>query len=156
MLQSCGKKIQDHGGKILDQTEFIKADITANSVTVTLNHGGEIQQIKGRLLIDAMGSASAIAWQLNGVRAFDSVCPTVGAVVEGFDPVVWDSHYGDVLNSHGDISKGRQLIWEEEGRYPDVIVELTSPSTARTDKVRKKAIYEGTFRTPVSFARRLA
>jgi lycopene cyclase CruA len=25
---------------------------------------------------------------------------------------VWDSHYGDVLNSHGDISRGRQLIWE--------------------------------------------
>jgi len=30
-------------------------------------------------------------------------------------------------------------------------VELTSPSTARTDKVRKKAIYEGTFRTPDYF-----
>jgi lycopene cyclase CruA len=122
LLQSCAKKIQDHGGKILDQTEFIKADITANSVTVTLNHGGEIQQIKGRLLIDAMGSASPIAWQLNGVRAFDSVCPTVGAVVEGFDPVVWDSHYGDVLNSHGDISKGRQLIWE---LFPGEGKELT-------------------------------
>lgn len=122
LLQSCGKKLQDHGGKILDQTEFIKANITANSVTVTLNHSGEIQQIKGRLLIDAMGSASPIAWQLNGVRAFDSVCPTVGAVVEGFEPVVWDSHYGDVLNSHGDISKGRQLIWE---LFPGEGKELT-------------------------------
>ncbi len=30
-------------------------------------------------------------------------------------------------------------------------MELTSPSTARTDKVRKKAIYEGTFRTPDYF-----
>jgi lycopene cyclase CruA len=122
LLQSCGQKIQDNGGKILDQTEFIKANISANSVTVTLNRSGETQQIKGRLLIDAMGSASPIAWQLNGVRAFDSVCPTVGAVVEGFDPVVWDSHYGDVLNSHGDISKGRQLIWE---LFPGEGKELT-------------------------------
>jgi len=36
----------------------------------------------------------------------------VGAVVEGFAPAVWDASYGDVLNSHGDISRGRQLIWE--------------------------------------------
>jgi len=37
----------------------------------------------------------------------------VGAVIaSGFEPGVWDSQYGDVLNSHGDISRGRQLIWE--------------------------------------------
>ena len=60
-----------------------------------------------------MGTASPIAWQLNGGRAFESVCPTVGAVIEkGFAPAVWDDQYGDVLNSHGDISRGRQLIWE--------------------------------------------
>ena len=60
-----------------------------------------------------MGTASPIAWQLNRGRTFDSVCPTVGAVIEsGFAPEVWDEDYGDVLNSHGDISRGRQLIWE--------------------------------------------
>jgi lycopene cyclase CruA len=65
------------------------------------------------LLVDAMGTASPIAWQLNGIRAFDSVCPTVGAAISsGFEPGVWDSQYGDVLFSHGDVSKGRQLIWE--------------------------------------------
>ncbi len=58
------------------------------------------------LLVDAMGTASPIAWQLNGGRAFDSVCPTVGAVIDkGFEPGVWDSQYGDVLYSHGDISQ---------------------------------------------------
>jgi lycopene cyclase CruA len=114
LLKSCGEKIIECGGKILDETQFDRADIDDQGVTVTLVHlpTGESQQIRGRLLIDAMGTASPIAWQLNGVRAFDSVCPTVGAVVEGFDRSVWDSHYGDVLNSHGDISKGRQLIWE--------------------------------------------
>jgi hypothetical protein len=56
-----------------------------------------------------------------------------------------------VLNVDGRRERQGWVIWEEEGRYPDVIVELTSPSTARTDKVRKKAIYEGTFRTPDYF-----
>ncbi|NCR80021.1 MAG: Uma2 family endonuclease, partial [Microcystis aeruginosa K13-10] len=56
-----------------------------------------------------------------------------------------------VLNVDGSRERQGWVIWEEEGRYPDVIVELTSPSTAKTDKVRKKAIYEGTFRTPDYF-----
>jgi Uma2 family endonuclease len=39
-------------------------------------------------------------------------------------------------------------VWEEDGRYPNVIVELLSPSTAQTDRTTKKALYEKTFRTP--------
>ncbi|OCR02285.1 hypothetical protein BCD67_19995 [Oscillatoriales cyanobacterium USR001] len=38
-------------------------------------------------------------------------------------------------------------IWEEDGKYPNVIVELLSPSTAATDKGLKKQIYQDTFRT---------
>lgn len=38
-------------------------------------------------------------------------------------------------------------IWEEGGKYPDVIVELSSPSTAAEDVTVKKDIYEQTFRT---------
>jgi Uma2 family endonuclease len=37
--------------------------------------------------------------------------------------------------------------WLEGGRYPDLIIELTSPSTAEEDRTAKKALYEGTFRT---------
>ena len=48
-----------------------------------------------------------------------------------------------------DSSRERQgwVVWEEDGRYPDVIVELMSPSTANVDKGMKKALYERTFRT---------
>jgi Uma2 family endonuclease len=42
-------------------------------------------------------------------------------------------------------------VWEEEGRYPDVIVELLSPTTAREDRTTKKRLYEQTFRTPEYF-----
>jgi Uma2 family endonuclease len=38
-------------------------------------------------------------------------------------------------------------VWEEGGRYPDVIIELLSPTTAETDRTTKKDIYEKEFRT---------
>lgn len=115
LLNLCGEKLREAGGQIWDETEFLRAEVDDTGVTVETKHlpGQIVQQARGRLLVDAMGTASPISWQLNGGRAFDSVCPTVGAVISGgFDPGVWDSQYGDVLNSHGDISKGRQLIWE--------------------------------------------
>jgi lycopene cyclase CruA len=115
LLRLCGEKLKASGGEIWDETEFMRADISPQSVTVQAKHlpTQQPKQATGRLLVDAMGTASPIAWQLNGGRAFDSVCPTVGAVIDGgFAPGVWDARYGDVLNSHGDISRGRQLIWE--------------------------------------------
>ncbi|MFN7414199.1 MAG: NAD(P)/FAD-dependent oxidoreductase [Dolichospermum sp.] len=125
LLALCGQKLQAAGGDIWDETEFSQVNISPTQVTINVKHlpTGNEQQVSGRLLIDAMGTASPIAWQLNGGRAFDSVCPTVGAVIEkGFEPGVWDSEYGDVLYSHGDISRGRQLIWE---LFPGVGEELT-------------------------------
>ena len=115
LLRFCGDKLRQGGGDIWDETEFLRADVDSDRVTVKLTHlpTKTSKQATGKLLIDAMGTASPIAWQLNGGRTFDSVCPTVGAVIEsGFAPEVWDKDYGDVLNSHGDISRGRQLIWE--------------------------------------------
>ena len=125
LLALCGQKLQAAGGDIWDETEFSQVNISPTQVTINVKHlpTDNEQQVSGRLLIDAMGTASPIAWQLNGGRAFDSVCPTVGAVIEkGFEPGVWDSEYGDVLYSHGDISRGRQLIWE---LFPGVGEELT-------------------------------
>lgn len=125
LLQMCGEKLKRAGGEIWDETEFIRADIEPDQAVVTLQHlpSSAEKQVSARLLVDAMGTASPIAWQLNGGRAFDSVCPTVGAVIaKGFEPGVWDSDYGDVLYSHGDISRGRQLIWE---LFPGADEELT-------------------------------
>ncbi len=125
MLNLCAEKLRDAGGEIWERTEFIQADIGSTQVTVQLLDlvAEEAKQATGRLLVDAMGSASPIAWQLNGSRAFDSVCPTVGGVITGgFGPNFWDSSYGDVLNSHGDISRGRQLIWE---LFPGADGEMT-------------------------------
>ena len=42
-------------------------------------------------------------------------------------------------------------IWDEDGRYPDVIIELLSPSTESVDLGAKKDLYEQRFRTPEYF-----
>ncbi|AHJ30780.1 hypothetical protein NSP_44840 [Nodularia spumigena CCY9414] len=39
------------------------------------------------------------------------------------------------------------VVWEENGKYPHVIVEILSNSTAQTDKELKKQLYQDTFRT---------
>ena len=56
-----------------------------------------------------------------------------------------------VLGIDGSYSREGWVVWNEEGRYPDVIVELMSDSTAEIDTGIKKDIYERTFRTPDYF-----
>lgn len=43
------------------------------------------------------------------------------------------------------------VVWHEQGKYPDIIIELLSPSTAKVDQGIKKQIYEKTFKTPDYF-----
>ncbi len=114
LLTLCGEKLKEYGAEIWEETEFNRATIGKDLVTINTTNltTGDEKETTARLLIDAMGTASPLSWQMSKNQAFDSVCPTVGAVVEGLNPEVWDRNYGDVLFSHGDISRGRQLIWE--------------------------------------------
>ncbi|MFN5892128.1 MAG: Uma2 family endonuclease, partial [Dolichospermum sp.] len=41
--------------------------------------------------------------------------------------------------------------WEEDGKYPNFILEILSPTTANTDREYKKELYQNTFRTPDYF-----
>lgn len=43
------------------------------------------------------------------------------------------------------------MVWREGGKFPNVIVELLSDSTARVDRGLKKKIYQNRFRTPEYF-----
>lgn len=43
------------------------------------------------------------------------------------------------------------VAWQEDGRLPDVIVELSSPSTADVDAGPKRTLYRDVFRTPEYF-----
>jgi Uma2 family endonuclease len=42
-------------------------------------------------------------------------------------------------------------VWDEDGRYPNIIVEILSDSTETIDRGLKKQIYQDVFRTPDCF-----
>ncbi len=48
-------------------------------------------------------------------------------------------------------SRKSWMVWEEDGKYPNVIVEILSDSTANVDRTTKKQLYQDTFRTPEYF-----
>ena len=52
-----------------------------------------------------------------------------------------------VLHTDGSYRRQKWVVWEEDGRYPDVILEFLSPTTRRIDLGEKKRLYEQTFRT---------
>lgn len=39
------------------------------------------------------------------------------------------------------------VVWEEDGKYPDLIIELLSDATANLDRTLKKNLYQDRFRT---------
>ncbi|PMB10890.1 hypothetical protein CEN49_03060 [Fischerella thermalis CCMEE 5273] len=48
-------------------------------------------------------------------------------------------------------SRNSWVVWEEDGRYPDLIIELLSDSTANVDRTLKKNLYQSRFHTPEYF-----
>lgn len=56
-----------------------------------------------------------------------------------------------VLGNPRNPNRKSWVVWEEEGKYPNVIIEILSDSTAEIDKGEKKQIYQDTFRTPDYF-----
>jgi Uma2 family endonuclease len=59
--------------------------------------------------------------------------------------------YFVVFDVDGTKSRKNWTIWSEDGRYPDIIVELMSDTTRNIDLNEKKKIYERTFKTPYYF-----
>jgi len=43
------------------------------------------------------------------------------------------------------------VVWEEDGKYPDLVIELLSESTVATDRTIKKQLYQDRWRTPEYF-----
>lgn len=114
LLLACQAKLEAAGGAVIDRTDFVHASVHDDGVVLELQgrNDGQRSQLQCKLILDAMGTASSVAWQLHGGQPFDSVCPTVGMVLEGIPPEIWDPNLGDVLFGHGDVSRQRQLIWE--------------------------------------------
>lgn len=43
------------------------------------------------------------------------------------------------------------VVWDEDGKYPNFILEILSDSTAKNDRSLKKQLYQDVFRTPDYF-----
>jgi Uma2 family endonuclease len=56
-----------------------------------------------------------------------------------------------VLGTERRLERKSWVVWGEGGKYPDVIVEILSPSIAKIDRGEKKQIYQDIFRTPDYF-----
>lgn len=51
------------------------------------------------------------------------------------------------LDTTNDQTRKSWVVWREEGKYPDVIVEILSDRTAKIDRGEKKQVYQEIFRT---------
>ena len=58
---------------------------------------------------------------------------------------------GDLYSDEPPCPRKSWVLWEEDGPYPHVIIELLSDSTAKTDRGFKKTLYANVFRTPDYF-----
>ncbi|MDW8051983.1 MAG: Uma2 family endonuclease [Armatimonadota bacterium] len=56
-----------------------------------------------------------------------------------------------VTGVDGTKRRDKWVVWEEGGRYPDLIIELVSPSTELKDKHKNLEFYAKVFRTPEYF-----
>ncbi|MCS7300623.1 MAG: Uma2 family endonuclease [Fimbriimonadales bacterium] len=51
----------------------------------------------------------------------------------------------------GEKVRGKWVVWQEGGKYPDLIIEVISPSTAKKDKEKNPDFYAEVFHTPEYF-----
>jgi Uma2 family endonuclease len=56
-----------------------------------------------------------------------------------------------VLGVDGQAKRSSWVVWEEGGKYPNLILEILSESTKKIDRGEKKAVYQDIFRTPEYF-----
>ena len=56
-----------------------------------------------------------------------------------------------VLGTTRNPKRKSWVVWQEGGKYPNVIIEILSPSTSQVDREEKKQIYQDIFRAPNYF-----
>lgn len=120
LLSLAAEKLRTHGprgSEIFHQMRLVRCYVQTDRVSVEVEDAGGRRRLFGaRLMIDATGTSSFVARQLNAGQSITHVCPTVGTVARGFargtEPQQVDFSVGEILVSTEDASDHRQLIWE--------------------------------------------
>ncbi|MFM7581052.1 MAG: FAD-binding oxidoreductase, partial [Microcystaceae cyanobacterium] len=104
LLETLKQKFINTGGILLENTNFQRATIYENGVTLDL---GE-KTLTCRLLLDAMGHFSPIVRQVRGNVKPDGVCLVVGSCATGFT----ENQTGDLIATITPIMNQCQYFWE--------------------------------------------
>ncbi|MHB8646210.1 MAG: hypothetical protein ACYDAR_10530 [Thermomicrobiales bacterium] len=119
LLAHCRHRFTALGGTIAEGRRFLRCyQQERGRVGAVVEVAGPegLERYGARLVVDAMGTISPIAWAINQGGALQGVCPTAGTTARGFrrgsgvrdvDPTT-----GEVLITIADVQEGRQLIWE--------------------------------------------
>lgn len=117
-LAAAKLEASETGSALIPGTRFVRCYVQAERATV------EVEDVRtkkrtlfgARLFVDATGTSSTVARQLNEGRAITHICPTVGTVsrglTRGIEPDQVDFNVGEILVSKEDARDHRQLIWE--------------------------------------------
>ncbi len=92
----------------------------------------------------SMAQAQAVIREVNAEMGEGEAPPAGTRAYRGPDFFV-------VRGIDGSYLRQKWVTWMEGGRYPDLIIELLSPSTRTKDLREKKQLYEQTFRTAEYF-----
>lgn len=120
LLALAAKKVSHskNNSELLSFHRFIRAYVQPDKVLVEIEDAknGKHKLFAARLFIDATGTNSLVARQLNAGRSITHVCPTVGTVARGFvrgeAKTEVNFGIGEILVTTEDASENRQLIWE--------------------------------------------
>lgn len=103
LLETLKLKFLAAGGKLLENSTFQGAVIHPDGILVETN-----ENLKTRLLIDAMGNFSPIVQQARQGQKPDSVCLVVGTCAKGFP----ENKTGDLIYSFTPLENQCQYFWE--------------------------------------------
>jgi len=120
LLARCRARFLALGGTLIEGRRFrqlhARREGPVASVVAVEGPGGTTERYAARLVVDAMGTVSPLAWAINAEGAIQGVCPTVGTTARGFRAGTGarevDAATGEVLVTVADAQGGHQLIWE--------------------------------------------
>ncbi|MBW4564069.1 MAG: FAD-binding oxidoreductase [Mojavia pulchra JT2-VF2] len=119
------------GGKLLENTPFSEAAIHPNGVMVN-------NQLKTRLLIDAMGHLSPITQQARQGQKPDALCLVVGSYAQGF----LENNSGDLLLSFTSLQNQCQYFWEAFPARDGRTTYLFTYMDANPQRLSLEALFE--------------
>ncbi|MEP0872647.1 FAD-binding oxidoreductase [Trichocoleus desertorum AS-A10] len=137
LLDKLKSRFLASGGKLLEHTGFAGAIVHSNGVTVKAG-----QDLKARLLIDAMGHFSPIVQQARQGQTPDGICLVVGTCAQGFPK----DDSGDLLVSFTPIQNQCQYFWEAFPARDGRTTYLFTYLDAHRDRFSLETLFEEYFR----------